>query len=136
MKICSSDGSATSKWVTRAPAAIAAASTASGSTSASSSISARVDPRPEHPRARHAGQPRQPVVVHDGDPDHPPAGRALDVAERPAGDQPPAVDDRDRLAQRLDRLHLVGREDERPALVAQLEERLAQQRDVHRVEAR
>ena len=33
-------------------------------------------------------------------------------------------------------LHLVGREDQRPALVAQLEERLAQEDEVDRIEAR
>src|SRR6185369_5863538 len=44
MKICSSDGSATSKWVTRAPAAMAAARTASGSTPSSSSTSVRSMP--------------------------------------------------------------------------------------------
>src|SRR6185436_1941060 len=44
MKICSSDGSATSKWLTRAPAAMAAARTASGSVPSSSSISVRSMP--------------------------------------------------------------------------------------------
>ena len=38
------------------------------------------------------------------------------------------IDDRDRLAERLGGLHLVGREDDRAAPVAQLDERLAQQR--------
>ncbi len=55
MKTCSSEGSATSKWVTRAPAASAAASTASGSTSGSISISARSMP------GRSSRAPRTPA---------------------------------------------------------------------------
>ena len=76
------------------------------------------------------------MVAVDREPHDPPSRRPLDVAERPADDDPAAIDDRDRLAHRLDRLHLVGREDQRPALVAELEERLAQERHVDRVEAR
>jgi len=74
------------------------------------------------------------VIAVDRQVDHPPAGCTLHIAERSADHDPAAIDDRDRLAHRLDRLHLVGREDQRPAFVAQLEERLAQERDVDRVE--
>ncbi len=45
------------------------------------------------------------------------------------------IDDHERLAERLGDLHLVGREDDRPTLIAQLDERVAQQRQVDRVEA-
>ncbi len=44
MNTCSSDGSAISKWTTRTPAAIAAASTVSGSTPGSSSMDERSMP--------------------------------------------------------------------------------------------
>jgi hypothetical protein len=44
------------------------------------------------------------------------------------------IDDDERLAERLGDLHLVGREDDRPALIAQLDERVAQQRQVDRIE--
>jgi hypothetical protein len=71
------------------------------------------------------------VVALDRDVEQPPARRAADLAQRAADDDPPPVDDRDRLAQRLDRLHLVRREDQRLALLAQLEERLAEDRHVH-----
>ena len=137
MNTCSSVGSATSKWRTRAPAAIAAASTWLG-------LRRR---RPARPLERSMpgldaracpgtdGQPRQPVVALDRDPDQPPARGPAHVAQRPADDHPAAIDDRDRLAQRLRDLHLVGREDDRPAAVPQLEERLAQEHHVDRVEA-
>ena len=81
-------------------------------------------------------EPREAVVALDGDPDHPPPGRPPHLAQRAADHHSPAVHDRDRLAQRLRHLHLVGREDDRPAPVAQLEERLAQEHDVDGVEAR
>ena len=95
------------------PGATAAASTASGSTPGSSSMSTAPCPggssaRPERTPATAAGGRRRPA-----DPDHPPTGGPLDLAERPADHEPAAVDDRDRLAQRLDHLHLVGGEDER-----------------------
>ena len=100
----------------------------------SSSISVRSIPGRMIRAPGTDGQPGEAVVALDRQLDHPPAGRPLDLAERPADDDPAAIDDRDRLAHRLDRLHLVGREDQRPALVAELEERLAQERDVDRVE--
>ena len=62
-----------------------------------------------------------------------PAG-PLQVAERAGRHEPTVIDDGERLAQRLGGLHLVGREDDRPALVAQLEERLAQEGQVDRIE--
>ena len=61
--------------------------------------------------------------------------RALHLPDRATHDEPAAVDDHDRLAQLLDHLHLVGREDERRAALAHLAERLFQERDVDRVEA-
>ncbi len=93
-----------------------------------------VDPRPDDPGARHRRQPGEAVVALDRQLDHPPAGRPLDLAERPTDDHPAAIDDRDRLAHGLDRLHLVGREDERPTFVAELEERLAEEGDVDGIE--
>ena len=57
----------------------------------------------------------------------------LDVESR-TGDQPAVIDDRDRLAECLGGLHLVGREDERPTAIAQLGEGLSQQDEVDRVE--
>ena len=44
------------------------------------------------------------------------------------------IDDRERFAEGLGRLHLVRREHDRPTRVAQLDERVAEQREVHRVE--
>ena len=81
-------------------------------------------------------QPRQAVVALDRDPDHLPPGRATDLAQRAADHHAAAVDDRDRLAQGLGDLHLVRREDDGAAAVAELEERLAQEHHVDRVEAR
>ena len=69
--------------------------------------------------------PRRTVRARDG---------PLQLRERAARDDPAVVDDRQRLAQGLCRLHLVGREDDRAALVAQLDEGVAQQREVDRVE--
>src|SRR5437868_719743 len=60
----------------------------------------------------------------------------LDLAQWPRLHYAAAVDDRDRLAQLLDLLHLVCAEDQRLAPVAHLEEGLLQELDVHRVQAR
>ncbi len=90
----------------------------------------------DDPRPRDVGEPGHPVVAGDGDPDQSPAGGATDVADRPADHDPPAVDDRHGLAQRLRHLHLVGREDDRAPAVAELEEGLAQEHHVDRVEPR
>ena len=67
--------------------------------------------------------------------DGPPAAGALEGADRAAGHDPAVIDDRHRFAQRLGGFHLVRAEDERPIAVAQLEERLAQQDEVDRIEA-
>ena len=64
-----------------------------------------------------------------------PAHAPLHLAQLARLDDPPAIDDGDRLAELLDLLHLVRAEDERLAPVAHLEERLLEQLDVHRVEA-
>ncbi len=58
-----------------------------------------------------------------------------DVARGAAGDDPPVVDDRHRIAQGLCLLQLVGAEHERLPGVTELEEGGLQQRHVHRVEA-
>ncbi len=79
-------------------------------------------------------QPRRQRLAVDAEADGPGAARPLQLAERAGGHDPPVVDDGQRLAQGLGRLHLVGREDDRPALVAQLEEGLAQEGQVDRVE--
>jgi hypothetical protein len=76
------------------------------------------------------------VIPLHRDPNHPPASGSPDVANRTANDHPAPVDDRDRLAERLYGLHLVGREDERLAVIPELEERLTKQRDIDRVEPR
>ncbi len=100
-----------------------------------------LDLGPVEARAEDAGpgnlvDPGQPVVAFDRELHEAPTGRPPDVPHGATDDDPPPVDDRDRLAERLDRLHLVGREDQGLALVAQLEERLAQQRDVDGIETR
>ena len=84
--------------------------------------------------ARQLGQPRRRHVPVDRQPQRATTAGPLQVADPAAGDQPALVDDRDRFAHRLGRLHLVGREDERPAAIAQLHERLAQEHEVDRVE--
>ncbi len=86
------------------------------------------DARPDHPGAGHARKPGEPVVALHREQHHPLAHRPLDVAQRSADDRPAAIDDRHRLAHRLDGIHLVGREDDRLAAVAELEDRLPQQR--------
>ena len=91
--------------------------------------------RAEDPCPGHLADPWQPVVALDGDVDKPPPGGPPDLTQRPADDDPAPVDDRDRLAQRLDGLHLVGREDQGLALVTKLEERLPEDRDVDGIEA-
>ena len=58
----------------------------------------------------------------------------LQFGDRATRDQPAVIDDHERLAKRLGDLHLVRREDDRPALIAQLDERVAQQRKVDRIE--
>ena len=126
-------GSTTSNRVTAAPrptiaARIALGSAAGASSSSAPSTAGRTSSTPASRR-----EPRRHATV-DREPDRPPAARALEVADRAAGDQPPVVDDGDRFAQRLGGFHLVGREDERPAAVAQLGERLAQEDEVDRVE--
>ena len=60
----------------------------------------------------------------------------LQVRERAARDEPAMVDDDERLAECLGHLHLVGREDDRATFIAELDERLAEERQVHRVETR
>ena len=60
--------------------------------------------------------------------------RRFRSASVPDRRQSTAVDDRERFAQRLRGLHLVGREDDRPTLVAELDERFPQEREVDRVE--
>ncbi len=82
-----------------------------------------------------AVEPGRQDLALDAEADRPGPAGPFQLSERATGDDPPAVDDGERLAQRLGGLHLVGREDDRAALVAQLHERLAQQREVDRVEA-
>src|SRR5258707_151319 len=64
----------------------------------------------QDPGARHLTDPRQPVIALDREVDKPSPGRPANLAERAADHDPATVHDRDRLAQRLDSLHLVGRE--------------------------
>ena len=127
-------GSAISNRVTARPGRRSPRRIAAGSAPAPARARRRRRPagRPSTPGS--VGQPGRRRVAVDREPQRPPAARALEVADRAAGDQPAVVDDRDRLAQRLGRLHLVGREDQRPATVAQLHERLAQEDQVDRVE--
>ena len=88
----------------------------------------------------HAGQlpqPRDAVAVALGRQSHDAAAhRALHVPHGAAHDHLADVDDGDRLAQLLDRLHLVGAEDEGLAAVAHLEEGLLEQPHVDWVEPR
>ena len=128
MKIVSSDGSATSKRVTRRATGdgcrddrrrvgagrqleLGEAGTRAGRTGHPAG-------RPARPAATRPSTPRRTVRA---------PARSLHLAERARGDHPSVVDDGERLAQGLGRLHLVGREDDRAALVAQLEEGLAQE---------
>ena len=90
----------------------------------------------EDPDAGDLIDPGQPVVALDRDLHEAPTGCPSDVPHGATDDDPPAIDDRDRLAERFDRLHLMRGEDQCPALVAQLEEGLAEQRHVHRIETR
>ena len=89
-------------------------------------------------RHAHARQLRQPVdavaVALGGEPHDLAAHGALHVSDGAADHDPAAVDDGDRLAQLLDRLHLVGAEDERLAAVAHLEEGFLEQAHVDRIE--
>ena len=75
------------------------------------------------------------MIALDGEAHKPPARRAANVPDGATDDDPATIDDRDRFAHRLDGVHLVGREDERPALVTKLEEGLAEEGDVDRIEA-
>ena len=67
-------------------------------------------------RDGHPGDVAQPLgavaIAVDREAHHPPAHRASRLGHRAADDDPAAVDDRDRLAQLLDRLHLVRAEDQ------------------------
>ena len=138
MKIASSDGSATSKRRhdarhARAPRRGRRAAPTPGVSS--SSVNPAPGARPATPSidvepGRQRSRPRR-----RGGPSVRAAG-PLQLGERARRDDPAAIHDHERLAQRLGGLHLVGREDDRPALVAQLDERLAQQRQVDRIEAR
>ena len=132
---CSRLGSASSKWVTRAPTR-----DRGREDDVRRDALLELDRRAVHadlddPRARDVREPRQPVVALDRDAHHLPPGRATDLAQRAADHHAPAVDDRDRLAQGLGDLHLVRREDDGAAAVAELEERLAQEHHVDGVEA-
>ena len=128
MNTCSSDGSAISKCVTRAPRGQRGREDRLGLDARLDLDLGALDARPQHRAPGTSASHVEPVVAVDRQQHHPPAGRALHVAQRAADDDPAVVDDRDRLAHRLDRLHLVGREDDRLAPVAQLQDRLAQQR--------
>ena len=93
-----------------------------------------VGPRPGDPHAGERVQPAEPVravgttLAVQRDPDDLPTGRPLDVTDGAADHDPAAIDDDDRLAQRLDGLHLMGREDQRLAAAAHLEEGVPQDR--------
>ena len=131
MKSASSDGSATSKWVTvEPPRTSGAARTASGSTPARElELGAgrrRIGDRATPGSRSSQSERSSPVDARAG-----PSARRSTASGRasvPPATSRPWSTIATRLAQRLGGLHLVGREDERPALVAQLEERLAQQR--------
>ena len=95
-----------------------------------------VDAWPDETRARYLRQPLEPMIAVDRDAHHPPARRALDLPNRTAHHDAAAVGDRHGLAHRLDGVHLVGREDDGLAPIPELQERLAEERDVDGVEAR
>ena len=93
-----------------------------------------VHARPGHLDAGEFGQPGELRITGHADPDDPSTGRASDIADRAGDDDAPVIEEGHRLAQLLDHLHLVGAEDEGLALVAQLDEGILEERDVHRVE--
>ena len=127
-------GSTTSKRVTDRPRARTAARTAAGSAPGDSSSSLPTGDGTEPVDPGQLGQPGRRHVTVDRQPQRATTAGPLQVADPAAGHQPAVVDDGDRFAHRLGRLHLVGREDERPAAVAELHERLAQEDEVDRVE--
>ena len=141
MKISSIDGSAIWKWFTRSPRSRAARRTDLGV-----DVAVDVELRVVHAGARdaHAAEVGDPgkvrtsravtVRAFDAEPHDPPPGRALDLGDRPGQHELAVIDERDRVAQLLDRLHLVRREDERRPSLPHPLERLLEQRDVHRIQ--
>ena len=108
---------------------------ASGSRPSRSSTSWKSSPERRTVTSGRASSQLEITIAGNPKADDAPAARTLDVRCRAGDDESPAVDDRDRVAQLLDRLHLMGAEDQRLAPVTQLEECVPHERRVDRIEA-
>ena len=134
MKSASRLGSATSNRRMDAPWASTAARIESGSVPGRSSSS---EPSASLRTASTPGRvltQSDPSAGLDGEAHGSPSAGALQVADTSTRHQPAVVHDRDGFAQRLGRLHLVRREDQRPSAVPELHERLSEQDQVDGIE--
>src|SRR5436309_2608753 len=73
------------------------------------------------------GEPVRQDLPVDAEADRPRATGPLQLPERAPGDEPPVIDDRERFAEGFGDLHLMGREHDRAARVAQLDESITEQ---------
>jgi hypothetical protein len=91
--------------------------------------------RSRHDHVRQRLQPASMPVPTGRQPDRLPPGGSLHLAGRPCRHDPAMVDDRDRLAELLGHVELMGAEDERLPSIAQLQERGLEERDIDWVKA-
>jgi hypothetical protein len=94
-----------------------------------------VEPGPGDPHPGEGIEPREVRVAGDGEAHDPAPGLPPHVRRPTAHHQPSAVDDRDRIAELLDLVHLVRAEDDCPATRPQLQECVLEEGGIDRVQA-